>query len=111
MQQGIAIAFPIAFVTLLVATGNVVLALFAIMSVGGVVACTLGLAEVLGWKLGIGEAISGVMVIGLAVDYTIHFGHMCQSAPISLPPSKCPSLPANVPQNLAVQTSTPLTKT
>merc|ERR1712037_874621 len=29
-----------------------------------------------GWYLGVAESIAGVIVIGLAVDYVIHLGHM-----------------------------------
>jgi len=77
MTLGMSIAFPIAFVTLLLATHNVILSFFAILSVGSIVANTLGMCQFyLGWYLGTAEAIAGVMVIGLAVDYTIHLGHM-----------------------------------
>lgn len=57
------IAFPIAFVTLILATGNILLAFLAIVSVGGIVACVLGMCKSIGWELGTGEAIAGVMVI------------------------------------------------
>jgi len=81
MIDGMSIAFPIAFATLLLATYNYVISLFAIFSVGSIVAATLGMTQAyLGWSLGTGEAIAGVMVIGLAVDYTIHLGHMYDHA-------------------------------
>lgn len=48
--------------------------MLAIWSVGAIVAAVLGMCQRLGWELGTGEAIAGVMVIGLAVDYTIHLG-------------------------------------
>lgn len=81
MTIGMAIAFPVAFGTLLIATRNAVLSFFAIFSVASVVAATLGMCwRYLGWALGTGEAIAGVMVIGLAVDYTIHLGHMYDHA-------------------------------
>ena len=70
------IAFPVAFVVLAVATQNVVLALFAITCIGCIVAGVLGLCFLCGWSLGIRESVAGVIVIGLAVDYTIHLGHM-----------------------------------
>ncbi|KAH8063344.1 hypothetical protein JL722_2512 [Aureococcus anophagefferens] len=73
---GISIAFPVAFVVLAVATQNVVLALFAITCIGCIVAGVLGLCFLCGWSLGIRESVAGVIVIGLAVDYTIHLGHM-----------------------------------
>jgi len=75
MTTGMSIAFPLALVVLTVATMNWLIALLAIISVGSIVAAVLGVCECfLGWSLGTGEAIAGVMVIGLAVDYTIHLG-------------------------------------
>ena len=75
MTTGMSIAFPLALVVLTVATMNWLIALLAIFSVGSIVASVLGVCECfLGWSLGTGEAIAGVMVIGLAVDYTIHLG-------------------------------------
>jgi predicted RND superfamily exporter protein len=77
MSNGMAFALPLAFLVLVVVTANYVVALAAIISVCGVVGSVLGVCQVwLGWYLGTGEAIAGVMVIGLAVDYTIHLGHM-----------------------------------
>ena len=70
------LAFPIAFVALLFATNNWLISIYAIISVGGIVASVLGTWYHVGWDLGTGEAIAGVMVIGLSVDYTIHLGHM-----------------------------------
>ena len=76
LLTGMAIAFPIAFVVLTGATGNVVLAFLAMITIGAIVASVLGLAYLLGWDLGIKESVAGVVVIGLAVDYTLHLGHM-----------------------------------
>lgn len=47
--------------------------MFSIISI---VSCVLGGAYVVGYALGVGEAIAAVMVIGLSVDYVIHLGHM-----------------------------------
>lgn len=76
MFTGLAISLPIAFVVLLFASANIVLATLSIISIVGIVSTVLGTAFYLGWSLGIGEAISAVMVIGLAVDYVIHLSHM-----------------------------------
>ena len=35
----------------------------------------------LGWSLGVGESIAGTIVIGLAVDYTVHLGHAYTESP------------------------------
>jgi len=77
---GLSLAFPVSFVVLVGATQNVVLALYAIVTIGLIVASVLGSCFVLGWNLGIKEAIAGVVVIGFSVDYTIHLGHMYDHA-------------------------------
>ena len=70
MSAGMAFAFPLAFVVLVIVTANYVVAGLAILSVCAVVGSVLGVCESMyGWNLGTGEAIAGVMVIGLAIDY------------------------------------------
>ena len=57
------------------------LALHAIIAIMMIVGSVLGSASLfLGWSLGVTESIAGVMVIGFAVDYTIHLGHMYNAA-------------------------------
>jgi hypothetical protein len=75
--SGCAIAGPIAFLVLLLSTKNIITALYAVFCVGSIVACVLGFCKsAMGWSLGIGEAIAGVIVIGYSVDYVVHLAHM-----------------------------------
>jgi predicted RND superfamily exporter protein len=75
--NGFKICFPAAFLTLLVATHNILLSVFAIMTVAGIVACVLGFCKAyLDWGLGVAESIAAVIVIGFAVDFTVHLAHM-----------------------------------
>jgi len=76
MFQGVAISFGIAYIVLLLATGNLIISALALLSILGIILTVLGTVYLLGWALGIGEAIAAVMVIGLSVDYVIHLGHM-----------------------------------
>jgi predicted RND superfamily exporter protein len=76
MITGLAIAFPVAFGTLIFATQNVVIALYAILTIAMIVISVLGSAALEGWGLGIAESIAAVIVVGFSVDYTIHLGHM-----------------------------------
>lgn len=74
---GFAICFPVAFVVLLCATGNIIVALMAIVTIVLIVMSVLGWCWIVeGWYLGVSESIAGIIVIGLAVDYVIHLGHM-----------------------------------
>jgi len=76
LVQGMALAMAMAFLTLVLATQNVVLAFMAAFSISGIVACVLGSAKLLGWQLGIAESISGVILIGFSVDYVVHISEL-----------------------------------
>ena len=74
---GMAIAFPCAFLTLVFATQNYIVASLAMISIAGIIVSLLGIAKlILGWPLGIVESVAAVIVVGFSVDYTIHLGHM-----------------------------------
>uniref|UniRef100_A0A7S4DUM7 SSD domain-containing protein n=1 Tax=Lotharella globosa TaxID=91324 RepID=A0A7S4DUM7_9EUKA len=73
---GLMLCFPVAFIVLVLATSNIIVSFYAIISIGFIVASVLGVTKWIGWALGIGEAIAGVIVIGFSVDYVIHLGHM-----------------------------------
>lgn len=75
--SGCFISGPVAFLVLLIATHNIVIAFYAVTCVAAVVVCVLGFCKsAMGWSLGIGESVAGVIVIGLAVDYVVHLAHM-----------------------------------
>ena len=79
--QGLSICFPVAFVVLLLSTGNVFLALYAIVAVFFIVFGVLGFVHGLGWDLGVAESVAGIIIVGFSVDYTVHLGHMyCHGA-------------------------------
>merc|ERR1712187_225243 len=68
---------PVCFVVLLIATQNVIISFYAVSSVGMIVLCVLGFCkEPMGYALGLGESIAGVIVIGYSVDYVVHLAHM-----------------------------------
>merc|ERR1712032_858071 len=75
--SGIGIAAPVCCVVLIISTWNVVVAAYAVVSVGSIVMCVLGFCKsAMGFDLGIGEAIAGIIVIGYSVDYVVHLAHM-----------------------------------
>jgi len=77
VKLGFAICFPVAFLVLLSATGSVRVAMLAIIAIAFVVGSLLGTVKsAFGWSLGTAECISATIVLGLSVDYTIHFGHI-----------------------------------
>jgi len=81
LMTGFAICFPVAFVVLMAATGNVIVASYAILAIAFIVGGVLGAARLYaGWDLGVAESIAGVIVIGFSVDYTVHLGHIYKDA-------------------------------
>ena len=75
--NGFRIVFPAAFLTLMAATRNWIVSIYAIVTIAGIVAQVLGMCKaVFGWELGISESIAAVIVIGFAVDFTVHLAHM-----------------------------------
>ena len=73
--QGIGIALPLAFLSLLISTQNVIVSIFAILAIVGIVVSEVALMVLQGWELGISESIAIVMMIGFSVDYVVHLGN------------------------------------
>ena len=72
VKQGMAVSGCLAFVILLVATGNILISLFAITSVVCIVVCVVAVMVSRGWELGVSESIAMVIIIGFSVDYVVH---------------------------------------
>lgn len=70
--QGIAISLSLAYVVLLLATRNFILATIAIANIGSIVCSVIAFAHWNGWKLGLVESVIFVMIIGMSVDYVVH---------------------------------------
>lgn len=77
---GIAVSLGLSYLIVLFGTRHFVVSLFAISGVALIVACVLGTVQTFGYELGVTEVIAGVMVIGLAVDYSVHLGYMFTAA-------------------------------
>merc|ERR550534_2390190 len=73
-MNSLVITFIAAFCALLIATSNWILSVIAVASIAGIVCC-VGMAAVgMGWDLGLIECLSGGVLIGFSVDYTVHLG-------------------------------------
>jgi predicted RND superfamily exporter protein len=73
--QGIALALPLAFIVLILSTQNIYLAIYAASTIILILASEVALMVWQGWKLGIGESVSVVIMIGFSVDYVVHFAN------------------------------------
>merc|ERR1719181_664318 len=79
--MGMALALGFACIVLVLATRNVVVALCAIACIGSIVSSVMAFMFLIGWKLGVLEALVLVMVIGLSVDYVVHMADAYLEAP------------------------------
>lgn len=70
--QGIIISSAFAFVVLLFATRNLLLASVAILCVLFVAASVMAIIVLKEWELGVSESINVTILIGFSVDYVIH---------------------------------------
>lgn len=68
--MGIAMSF--AFVILLIATGNIIMAIIAIVCVATIIMSIVAIMVFHDWALGISESLAIVIIVGLAVDYVVH---------------------------------------
>lgn len=68
----IALALGLSFVVLAVVGGNPIMAFLSVVTIFFIVIDVFAFTVLMGWKLGVLEAINYVVVIGLSVDYTVH---------------------------------------
>lgn len=70
--KGVRLSFILVFVILIVATANPWIALICIITIGFIVANVFAFTVLMGYKLGIVEAVVYTLVIGMSVDYSVH---------------------------------------
>jgi len=69
---GILLSLFLAFIVICISSGNWIISLYAVISIGCMVMGVIAFFVWNGWKLGVLEAVITVMVVGLSVDYTVH---------------------------------------
>lgn len=72
VAMGVAVA--VSFAALVVTTLNLLISVYAILTIACIIFTTVGTLVLLGWKLNVLESITVSVAIGLAVDFTIHYG-------------------------------------
>ncbi|KAJ3424454.1 sterol-sensing domain [Anaeramoeba flamelloides] len=77
----VAVSLAIAYIIILVSTDNLIISLLAIISIGGIVVTIIGMMVSLGWQLGVIESVSMTIIVGICVDYIVHFCHAYNIAP------------------------------
>lgn len=81
--MAIGIAMATSLVVLLLVTLNVFVSIFAVLTVTLTILTTIGCLVLLGWKLNVLESISVSTSIGLAVDFTLHYGVNYRLSPMT----------------------------
>ncbi|KAJ3452766.1 sterol-sensing domain [Anaeramoeba flamelloides] len=71
----VGVSLAISFLIILIATNNLIISFYALLSISGVVVTIVGMMVSLGWQLGIVESISLTIIVGISVDYIVHFCH------------------------------------
>lgn len=74
-SQAILLSLVVAYVVLIVATQNIVVATFGIISLLGIVATVVALIGWSGNRIGVLESIAMSIVVGLSVDVSAHLGN------------------------------------
>ncbi|KAJ8043928.1 Protein dispatched-like 1 [Holothuria leucospilota] len=77
----IAISLATALVVLLLSTQNILITLYAIVTITFTVFSVIGTLVWIGWELNIFESVIFSLAIGLSVDFTIHYGVAYRIAP------------------------------
>ena len=64
----------VSLLVLLVVTLNILVSFYAILTVTLTIFSIVGCLVLLGWKLNVLESVAVSVIIGLAVDFSLHYG-------------------------------------
>uniref|UniRef100_A0A3Q3KCJ4 Protein dispatched homolog 1 n=3 Tax=Monopterus albus TaxID=43700 RepID=A0A3Q3KCJ4_MONAL len=78
-----ALSVAVAFSVMLLTTWNVIISLYAILSIAGTIFVTVGSLVLLGWELNVLESVTISVAVGLSVDFAVHYGVAYRLAPDS----------------------------
>ncbi|KAK1867335.1 hypothetical protein I4F81_009842 [Pyropia yezoensis] len=71
-QRGAGLSLGVGLAVLIASTRHLYVSVLAILCVGGVVVNVLGLANLVGWRLGVSESVAATIVVGFSLDYILH---------------------------------------
>ena len=70
----VGVSLIVAFSLMLITSRNVLLAIYAIVTIALAIMSTVASVVLLGWTLNVIESITISMAVGLSIDFTIHYG-------------------------------------
>ena len=72
--SSLGISVAIAFGIMLLTTLNIFISIYAILTIVGIIAITIGALVLDGWQLNVLESIVLSVSVGLSIDFTMHYG-------------------------------------
>ena len=89
LQQSIAsgtftsvcLSIGVSFIVLLLTVRNVLITIYAMVTIILAIACTVSSIVLMGWKLNIIESMTITLAVGMSIDFTIHYGVVYQMSP------------------------------
>ena len=82
MVWSITLSSVFATIAVFVFTGSLIITLLATLTMAGINILVLGLYWVLGWRLGAIEGVSITVLVGLSVDFCLHFSEAFTHSPL-----------------------------
>lgn len=79
--SSLGISVAVSFVVMLLTTLNIFISIYAIITIIGIIAITIGSLVLAGWQLNILESIVMSVAVGLSIDFTMHYGVAYRLAP------------------------------
>ena len=79
--RAIAISTAFAVGSVIIFTGNAVVALIALLCLISIIASVHGIFTMMGWTLGIVEAVSITILVGMSVDFILHLAEAFTKSP------------------------------
>ena len=79
--SSLGISVAVSFTVMLLTTLNIFVSIYAIVTIIGIIAITIGSLVLAGWQLNILESIVMSVAVGLSIDFTMHYGVAYRLAP------------------------------
>ena len=70
----IGVSLTVAFGMMLITTLNVLITIYAILTIALSISVTVGALVLMGWELNLLESVTISLAVGLSIDFTIHYG-------------------------------------
>ncbi len=71
--SSLGISVAVSFTAMLLTTLNIFISIYAIITIIGIIAITIGSLVLAGWQLNIFESIVMSVAVGLSIDFTMHY--------------------------------------